>query len=142
MLDHKYTNAHLRLLALKGFDKVKAEYLQETCAEAGICFYLASMEYSKEGDAEDNYYSRRNYNRRRQFHEIEEVYEENLALKRMVDLDGHLLAEEVDIKEGDIVQENPFERDPDDEDYEGYTGNEGSSATHWFRDTVSEENCL
>ncbi|KAK5120551.1 hypothetical protein LTR85_006207 [Meristemomyces frigidus] len=27
-------------------------------------------------------------------------------------------------------------RDPDDEDFEGFTGNAGASATHWYRDTV------
>lgn len=55
----------------------------------------------------------------------------------MVDLDGHVLGQEITIQEDDIVQEDPFERGPDDEDYEGYTGNVGASAPHWYRDTVS-----
>ncbi|TKA79700.1 hypothetical protein B0A49_01456 [Cryomyces minteri] len=42
----------------------------------------------------------------------------------------------VDIDESDIVQENPIDRDPDEEDYEGRTGNEGCNATHWYRDIV------
>lgn len=56
----------------------------------------------------------------------------------MVDLDGHVLGQGITIQEDDDGQEDPFERDPDDEDYEGYTGNAGASATHWYRDTVSE----
>lgn len=34
----------------------------------------------------------------------------------------------------DIVQDNPFEAEPpDEEDYQGFTGNEGANATHWYR---------
>jgi hypothetical protein len=53
-------------------------------------------------------------------------------------MNGKLVAENVDIDEEDFLEENPFEdRTPDDEDYSGYTGNEGVSATQWYRDTVS-----
>ena len=92
------------------------------------------MESSKEGGAEEDYMDGGSLCK---FHELEEVYEKHISLKQMVDLDGHLLAQEVDLDEGTIVQEDPFERDPDAEDYEGYTGNAGASATHWYRDTVS-----
>ena len=134
LLDHKYTDAHLRLSALKGLDKTKAEYLQATHVEASVCLYLANMEYSKSGAAEEDYSST--------FHELEDIFEENMMFRRMVDLDGHLLAQDIQIDESNVVQGEPFERDPDNEDYEGYTGNVGASATHWFRDTASRKTCL
>ncbi|KAL8800983.1 MAG: hypothetical protein Q9182_004775 [Xanthomendoza sp. 2 TL-2023] len=147
-LDHQYTDAHLKLQALKGLDRVKAEYLKETCENADICFYLGSMEYRKEGSAEDDSYGRR-YKRRHYdnsdgdedassgIHALEDILEEQLTLKRIIDLDGNILAMDLELDDEDlIVQEGAFEREPDHEDYEGYTGNAGATATHWFHDTV------
>ncbi|KAG7004618.1 hypothetical protein G7Y79_00024g055680 [Physcia stellaris] len=134
----KYTDASLSLQALKGEDRVKAEYLRETCAEAGVCFYLASMEHTKYGSVENNFYDDdSDEDHSAHHHTLEDVIEEELSLKRVVDLHGHLLARNVAINEEDIVEEDPFDgRDPDHEDYEGYTGNAGASATHWYHDTV------
>jgi hypothetical protein len=59
----------------------------------------------------------------------------------VVDLNGVTVAEDYSINETDFVEDFPFDdRDPDDEDYSGFTGNEGVSATHWYRDSVS--NCI
>ena len=69
-------------------------------------------------------------------HAIEEVLQESIELKRMIDLDGSLIARDISIEEDDIVQEEPFARDPDEEDFEDYTGNAGASATHFYHDTV------
>ena len=60
----------------------------------------------------------------------------SIELKRMIDLDGSLIARDISIEEDDIVQEEPFARDPDEEDFEDYTGNAGASATHFYHDTV------
>ena len=151
-LDHKYTDANLKFRALKGLDKVKAEYLRETCADAGICFYLASMELRKEGSTEEDRFARRGYYNDTDdsdtddyksggHHALEDLLEERLALKRIIDLDGNVLAQDLLLDEDIIVQDDVFERDPDDEDYEGWTGNAGATATHWFRDTVSRSRC-
>lgn len=48
---------------------------------------------------------------------------------------GQQLASGVPINPKNIVQDNPFERAPDREDYEGFTGNEGASATHFYRNS-------
>lgn len=72
------------------------------------------------------------------YHKIIEVTNDSLSLTRLVDLDGQLLAEDVQIDREQIVQgANYGKREPDDEEYSGWTGNEGTSATHWYRDTVS-----
>jgi hypothetical protein len=71
------------------------------------------------------------------FHAIEAEMDRSLKLTRIVDLDGNEVGKDYDVEEENIVQEEPFEeRDPDKEDYEGYTGNAGAFATHWYRDTV------
>ncbi|KAL8811889.1 MAG: hypothetical protein Q9200_001444 [Gallowayella weberi] len=147
-LDHQYTDAHLKLQALKGLDRVKAEYLRETCENADICFYLASMEFRKEGSAEDDSYGGR-YKRRYYddfdsdesassgIHTLEDILEEEITLKRITDLDGNILAMDLELYDEDlIVQEGAFEREPDHEDYEGYTGSAGATATHWLHDSV------
>lgn len=56
----------------------------------------------------------------------------------MIDLDDSLIARDISIEEEDIVQEEPFSRDPDKEDFEGYTGNVGALATHFYHDTVRD----
>lgn len=147
-LDHEYTEASLKYQSLKGLDKVKAEYFREVCAGANFCFYLASMERTVVGSCEEDYsgYSRWERNRTQGLHALEEVVEESTELKRMIDLDGSVLAREIPIDEADIVQQDPFDRSPDTEDFEGYTGNEGASATHFYHDTVrfilaSSERC-
>ena len=147
-LDHEYTDASLKFRSLKGLDKAKAEYLREVCAAANACFFLASMERTEMGSCEGNYsgYGRRERHRTQKIHTLEDIIERSTELKRMIDLDGSVLAREISINEADIVQEDPFGRDPDKEDFQGYTGNEGSSATHFYHDTVriapaSSERC-
>lgn len=137
-LDHEYTDASLKFQSLKGLDKVKAEYLRKVCAGANACFYLASMERKVVGSCEEDYsgYSRWERHRTQEMHTFEEIVEQSTELKRMIDLDGAVLAREISIDDADIVQEDPFGRDPDKEDFEGYTGNEGASATHFYHDTV------
>lgn len=53
----------------------------------------------------------------------------------MVALDGILLAKNVALAEDNFIQE-VLDRDPDKEDYEGYMGNSGPDATHFYQDSV------
>lgn len=69
-------------------------------------------------------------------HKIIDVIDSSLKLTRVVDEDGRVVADEVDLDMADIAQGNIFSRAPDDEDYSGYTGNEGVSTTHFYRDSV------
>ena len=54
----------------------------------------------------------------------------------MVAFDGTLLAENIAVSEVNFIQGNVFDRDPDKEDYEGYMGNSGPDATHFYHHTV------
>ncbi|KAL8644210.1 MAG: hypothetical protein Q9226_007879 [Calogaya cf. arnoldii] len=145
-LDHKYTDANLKFQALKGLDMVKAQYLRETCADAEVCFYLASMEFKKEGSTEEDGYEEHDYNDDSNDsdeddpinggnHALEDIFEERLVLKRIINLEGDLLAQDLSLDEETLIQDDILDRDPDHEDYQGWTGNAGASATHWYRDT-------
>ena len=131
--EHEYTDNHLKIDSLKDLDKVRADYLRKTCHPNNIGLYLSNMKKSVvgicEGDEED--------------HVIEEVIEEKIELKRMFDLDGNVIAQDIAVNEYDIVAEvpyeryeYPYERSCDYEDYEEYTGNAGPSTTQYFHDTV------
>ena len=138
-LEHQYTNANLKLRSLKGLDMIRAEHVRELSTAANVCFYLASMEHEKSGEVKDggyDHYSRHDYGSSGGCHIIEECLEEKISLKRLVDVEGHLLAQDIALDEDAIIQEDPFDREPDKEDYEGYTGNAGASATQWYHDTV------
>jgi hypothetical protein len=147
-LEYQYTEQRLRLQSLKGRDLDVARTLQDACNATGFLCFLASCERRVYGscdyDYEDyghGYRSRYNhygsYNDD-SYHEISDVFDTSLHLKKIFNMNGILLAENVEIDEEDFLVENPFEdKTPDNEDYSGYTGNEGVSATHWYRDTVS-----
>lgn len=122
--EHEYTDGNLKFESLKGLDKVKADYLRETCHQNNVALYLSSMKRSVVGECEDG------------DHTIEEVMEEKIELERMISLDGNVIAQQIEVDECDIIAETPFERAYDDEDYEEYTGNAGPSTTQYFNDTV------
>ena len=163
MLDHKYTDANLRLDHLKGKDAFLARYLQAACQDQNFHFFLANLEHTKSGGCEDTYDPYDHYGGRRgynwnddddndessasdgdgesslsdsglnDYHELEELYDTSLTLRTFYRANGQLLAKGIPVKEVDIVQDDPFDRAPDSEDYEGYTGNAGASATHTYR---------
>ena len=150
-LDHRYTDASLQFQSLKGVDKVKAEYLREICPQVGVGFHLVSMERTEYGPCEDDYHEHgygHGYDESEEdeeendisgaAHTLEGILQESIQLKRMIDLDGSVIARDISIEEEDIVQEEPFSRKPDKEDFEDYTGNAGASATHFYHDIVRD----
>lgn len=138
VLQHRYTEANLRLHHLKGQDRAKAEIVREACANHGIDFYLANLEYLKTGGCEGSGYEDEDEDDEDEdvgFHLIDEILYTETYLRAVFRLDGRKFAEQVTINESDIIQDDAFEREPDDEDYNGFTGNECVSATHFFRDS-------
>jgi len=104
------------------------------CSQTSVGFYIGSSEKKESGGCEDGEYGYSNGPH--SFHPVEEVVESSLLLKHMVDLDGTLLAESLVLEEDDFIQEDAFEGDPDRENYEGYMGNSGPDATHFYNDSV------
>ncbi|KAH0153908.1 hypothetical protein KCU67_g9277, partial [Aureobasidium melanogenum] len=142
-LDHKYTDASIRLQTLKGSDLLKAQRLFSVGNQIGYALYLASLEKQVHGTAESGYHGYRSrYDDEEEgsdgeFHAIEDVLEESLTLTRVVDPDGLVVITDLAIEEEDILQEEPYEdRDPDEHEYEGWTGNAGATSTHWYKDSA------
>jgi hypothetical protein len=144
LLDHQYSIAELSVTRLKGVDRHRFLQLQEACLKNGCDIYLANIEKSVSGGVEDDdgdyyggYYGRGRRLDSEDFHTLEEVYEDSLELLHIVDMQGVVAGKNISFSESMIIQDDAFKGDPDDEDFEGFTGNEGAHATHFYRQTVS-----
>ncbi|KAF2669631.1 hypothetical protein BT63DRAFT_372812 [Microthyrium microscopicum] len=137
-LEHEYTESGMKLNALKGRDAEVVSVLEEACHKTGFVFFLASCEREVWGGCDDGYgYGRSRYQGFQSYHEIIDTVEDTLTLKRVVDTHGNLVGQNMDTHKDMFLKDCPFdEREPDDEDFSGFTGNEGANATQWYRDTV------
>ncbi|KAL8936703.1 MAG: hypothetical protein Q9211_004054 [Gyalolechia sp. 1 TL-2023] len=163
ILEHKYTDANLRSDHLKGKDAQQFRALQAACQDQGMLLFLANLEHSKDGSCEDycdgHYGGRHGYywkdddedddgddeedcndggsscSELGDYHELQEVFDTSITLRTFYRTNGQQLASGIPINAEDIVQDDPFDRAPDKEDYEGYTGNAGASATHFYRNS-------
>lgn len=128
-LDHKYTEESLRLSRLVGKDQAivtQAARVAERTNNAVL--YLATFEHMRSGSCDDDNPKA----------DIDEVFNSHTRLQKLVKLDGSEVATDVDINETAMVQTVAFEElDPDDEDYQGHTGNAGAEKTLWYRKAVS-----
>lgn len=109
----------------------------------GCEIYLANIEKQVMGGVQDDddyyggYYGRGRRLNDNDFHTLEDVYEDSLELLHVVDTQGAVAGKNLSFSETMIIQDDAFKGDPDDEDFEGFTGNEGAHATHFYRPTVS-----
>ncbi|KAK3379221.1 hypothetical protein B0T24DRAFT_545961 [Lasiosphaeria ovina] len=78
------------------------------------------------------------------WHSFDDVFETDVSIKKLVNPAGHTLRSDfkidMDNLEEQLIQnyEDPFETaDCGERDYSGFTGNEGVSATHWYRMTIA-----
>lgn len=133
LFEHKYTDASLQFDGLKGKDKGVGELLRDVCDEFGFCFYLANFEKTVEGGCDEN-----DYVGKRGVHEIDELCDSSTTLLKVVELDGTEVGKNLNFDdERHMDKSDTFQRiHPDEEDYTGYTGNEGVSTTHFYRRTV------
>ena len=147
ILDHKYSEAGLSQEALKGIDRTRAETLFAAAKAADCDAFLALVTYWVSGSPEETGYS--NYGRRRRRgygwnhdededevneHVMDEVYETSLTAEHFTDSDDFKLTfGKIPIQEIEIVSKKPIsDGKPDQEEYEGYTGNAGMSLEHWY----------
>ncbi|KAJ9616980.1 hypothetical protein H2200_000701 [Cladophialophora chaetospira] len=157
-LEHQYTQASLRAELLKGGDLGRIQCLQQVADELGFELYLATME--KEITKTDDQYANREWQMEHAFDEYdsedeggwsedEEEYDEeeitrSITLQYVVGMNGTRVDDPtercsrgVDVEEENIVVLGDEDEDePDDEEHSGHTGNEGCTATFWYRDTV------
>jgi hypothetical protein len=155
VLDHGYSEAGLASDALKGTDRNKAAILFEAARQAGCDASLALVTKWESGSAEprgDYGYRRYGYGRygyRGGYdngdvdggdvdggdYAMSEVHEESLTAKNFLDSEGKQLdVGEIPLEDDEVVSEEPITLwDPDESDFEGYTGNAGMTLERWYR---------
>ena len=140
ILEHEYSEANISLDQLKGKDQPRMRYLLQACQTQGFCLFFAHLEYSQSGSIEEDEddYDWPNRGNGADFHEFIEEIESNWKLSTIFQCDGKQIAEGFDLEEEDLLQTVDFAGiDPDDEECDGYTGNEGCTATHFYHRTCA-----
>ena len=150
LLEHKYTQSNLNIESLKDADRLRAKELLSICDDYGYTLYLASLEREVMGQADEDDYGRgfsendddedeededdevdnSSQYSGDSYHRIWDICNDDIKLTRVIDAEGHEVFRDIPIEENDIVQVHPFKRKPNKSEFEGFTGNEGASATY------------
>jgi hypothetical protein len=130
LLAHEYTEASIAFRALKTTDLARVQCLRDLSTELDFDVFLAVLEKEEEGEPDSVSYDPYEDDVSGGWHELVEVFETSVTIKKLVDLDGNQLRSGMKIDEADIENNmiqgcNPFEDAKDrTEEYEGYMGNE------------------
>ncbi len=150
LLDHQYTQEGLSWSSLKGTDRARARVLVEAARQAGCRAYLATVTLHQSGEGEEpgggyGYGRGRWYDRYDHEEEEEEddgggeytmveVYETELTADHWSDPEGNRLPiGELTIDEDEVLDPESLTDVVPEEDFQGYTGNEGSPLDRWYR---------
>ena len=141
LLDHKYTKTNLHFSQLKGQDKEVVDLLRTAKDENGrplltVCLVLLEKHESGSAECGYSYYRGRGD---RGPHIMEEVHETTYGNSHWIGSDDKILNNlkipfhaESCLLLDDEEYEDIFEEDPDNEEYESYTGNAGPSLEYWY----------
>jgi hypothetical protein len=151
LLDHQYTQEGLTWGSLKGTDRVKARVLAEAARQAGCRAYLALLTLHQSGEGEEpgggyGYGRGRWYDRYTEDEDdndevdnggeytMVEVYDTELTADHWSDPEGNRLPMgELTIEEDEVLDPDSLTNVTPEEDFQGYTGNEGSPLDRWYR---------
>jgi hypothetical protein len=146
-LDHQYTRGGVAWDALKGVDRAKARVLQEAARQAGCKAYLGLLTFWESGSAEEtgggSRYARRHHWRDAYDEEesstgtgkytMEEVFDSSLTAEQISDREGQgLPISKLTIDRDELLDPEALTAVTPEEDYEGYTGNEGMTLERWY----------
>jgi hypothetical protein len=140
-LEHQYTQEGLTWDALKGVDRARARALLEGARRAGCHAYLALLTLHESGSAVDD--GSYGYGRRSRWyhepvdtgpHEFEEIYETTLNAEHWTDPEGHRPPiGTLKVEEHEVLDPEALRAIDPQEDFQGYTGNEGMTLDRWYR---------
>lgn len=148
LLDHQYTQGGLAWDALKGTDRVKARVLAAAARRAGCKAYLALLTLHQSGEGEEpggGYgYGRGRWQDRYRDDEDEggnggeytmvEIFDSDLTADHWSDPEGNSLPMgELTIEEDEVLDPESLTAVKPEEEFQGYTGNEGSPLNRWYR---------
>ncbi|MCJ1243689.1 hypothetical protein MMC30_000886 [Trapelia coarctata] len=121
--DHQYTNAGFNLASLKADDYHRARYIVESCEKSGdFCVLFASLQKIVTFDNDEG---------------GEENLNSGLRLERIVDKEGFMLREYLNISEDCLLQRGLYDsRDPDSQSGGEYMGNQHAEIEQLYDDRV------
>lgn len=144
-LDHHYTEASISLKAFKGRDVAVVQALRDISSELPMNVFLGILEKTAMGSCGGGEYGgcygRRSYydspddedhdqDDDKDWHSLDDDIETTFAIKKLVDLNGVHLAEDIDITEDNLLRDCFLGADGEEISYEeGYAGNEVSTAS-------------
>ena len=148
-LEHRYTRDGLTLNKLKGVDRARADVLFDAAEQAGCVAHLALVTLWQYGAAEydeDDYFHpiRGQYYRRYDNGAIEgdagseremgEIFETSLTANYWSDRHGDTCRfGRMELDDNEIVSNVALDtNEPSEEEFEGYTGNEGMTLARWY----------
>lgn len=138
ILEHEYSAANICLDQLKGKDQLRTRYLMEACQDQDFSLFFAHIEYSQSGSIEEEEDGQSWGNDGPGYHELIDEFESKWSLSTVFQYNGKKIAEDIALKEEDILETFDFtDIEPDDEECDGWTGNEGCTATHFYHRTCA-----
>jgi hypothetical protein len=155
-LEHQYSQEGLAWDALKGVDRARARILADAARQAGCKVYLGLLTFWESGEGEDEDYphgygSGRWYDDEdddvedqededededegRGLHRMVEVIETSLTMEHLAEAgDIPLPIGKINIKEKELLDPEGLRDVTPEEEYQGYTGNEGTPLDRWYR---------
>ena len=121
-MEHTYSQAGLKLSSLKGKDHARVQSMVNACAELGFETYLALKEkcIHKDDDCGDEEFDR------------EEIF------KYVLDMEGRPQQITPKYDSNNVLDDGNAtdDEEPDEEEHEGWTGNEGAPAQYWYRTSM------
>ncbi|KAL3480567.1 hypothetical protein BJX99DRAFT_18616 [Aspergillus californicus] len=130
LLDYEYTPVELGFTRLKGADRARVAELQKACDACGFRVFLTNVEKQVSGPVDSHGY--KHYGNRGRLRELDVIIYSSLRISNVVGVDGRTIIRELDIPEPLIINHDFSEAEPDEEDFEGFTGNEGAEATRYY----------
>ncbi|KAE8137651.1 hypothetical protein BDV38DRAFT_271224 [Aspergillus pseudotamarii] len=121
-----------------GADQRRFAELRGACQRAGFDIFLANIEKKDMGAVEDydgSYYGDSYGRGGNGTHRIDYLIESSLKLSHVVDSEDITVGKNLPFPKEMLTQTGVFDRDPDKENLQGFTGNEGASATHFYHES-------
>lgn len=119
LFEGEYLQGKLGLQALEGSDQVQSLRLHEACQEHGLSMFLGQLEHT---------YRRNGYEE-----EDEEDQDQDWTLTKLFTLEGVSIAEVIDIKLENVIQNRPFENESPDEEQCDDWCEEGAGVTETYK---------
>ncbi|WP_435008713.1 2OG-Fe(II) oxygenase [Tundrisphaera lichenicola] len=143
-LEHQYTQDGLGWDSLKGEDRARAQVLRKAAEQSDCKAYLALLTLWESGEAEEKPRDRRRSRYGRGWghggyddpedYQMGEIYDTRLTATHWIDAEGRdLPIGELNVDEAEVLDPDTLKDVDPEEEFEGYTGNEGMTIEHWYR---------